>query len=63
MQGVEGEVCVRGACVTKGYELRDHMKKDPNIDAFHVAKRLEGGDVERWLRTGDKGSIDADGYL
>ena len=27
LQGQEGEVCVRGASVTWGYELRDHMKQ------------------------------------
>ena len=63
MQGEEGEVCVRGSMVTKGYELRDHMKKDPNIDAFHINKTLTGADSDRFLRTGDKGSIDSDGFL
>ena len=33
--GEQGEMCVRGECVTSGYELRDHMKKDPNLEAFH----------------------------
>ena len=57
VQGKEGEVCVRGSCVTRGYEMRPHMAKDPNIDAFHCA---ESGS---WLRTGDKGYLDEDGYL
>ena len=44
--GQEGEVCVRGACVTAGYEKRAHMgNKDPNVAAFHVQKE------SRWLRT------------
>ena len=55
--GVEGEVCVAGPCVTAGYLMRDHMAADPNVEAHHV---LAGGRV---LRTGDKGYVDADGYL
>ena len=40
--------------VTAGYEYRAHMgDKDPNVAAFHG----------RWLRTGDKGWVDANGYL
>lgn len=46
-QGTEGEICVRGPTVTGGYE-----NTDPD-DHFH-------GD---WLRTGDLGRLDADGYL
>ena len=49
----EGEVMVRGACVTAGYELRDWMDYNPNEEAF----------IEGWLRTGDKGYIDEDGYV
>lgn len=52
--GEEGEVCVRGACVTGGYLLRDHMPNDPNVEAFTA---------DGMLRTGDKGYVDADGYL
>jgi acyl-CoA synthetase (AMP-forming)/AMP-acid ligase II len=48
--GQEGEVCVRGACCTAGYEFRDHM--DPTFSA-HVGAG--------WLRTGDKGYFDDDG--
>lgn len=51
--GEEGEVVVRDGPVTSGYEVRDHMDCNPNIESF--------GDG--WLRTGDKGWIDADGYL
>jgi len=51
--GEEGEVVVKEGPVTAGYEFRDHMDGDPNIEAF--------GD--NWLRTGDKGWLDADGYL
>mmetsp|Transcript_35269 Transcript_35269/g.70052 ORF Transcript_35269/g.70052 Transcript_35269/m.70052 type:complete len:579 (+) Transcript_35269:30-1766(+) len=51
--GEEGEVVVKEGPVTAGYEFRDHMDCNPNIEAF--------GDG--WLRTGDKGWLDADGYL
>lgn len=51
--GSEGEVVVKHGPVTAGYEFRDHMDCDPNIEAF--------GDG--WLRTGDKGWLDHDGYL
>ncbi|NEP80319.1 MAG: AMP-binding protein [Okeania sp. SIO3B3] len=49
----EGEVMVRGACVTAGYELREWMDYNPNEEAF----------VDGWLRTGDKGYKDKDGYV
>jgi len=51
--GEEGEVVVKEGPVTSGYEFRPHMDADPNLEAF--------GDG--WLRTGDKGWIDTDGYL
>eukprot|EP00927_Polykrikos_kofoidii_P046172 TRINITY_DN40373_c0_g1_i1.p1 TRINITY_DN40373_c0_g1~~TRINITY_DN40373_c0_g1_i1.p1 ORF type:complete len:596 (+),score=78.14 TRINITY_DN40373_c0_g1_i1:49-1788(+) len=51
--GVEGEVAVREGPVTSGYEIRNHMDADPNVESF--------GDG--WLRTGDKGWLDSDGYL
>merc|ERR1712187_20836 len=51
--GQEGEICVKMGPVTSGYEFRPHMDADPNIEAF--------GDG--WLRTGDKGWMDTDGYL
>lgn len=51
--GQEGEVCVKFGPVTSGYEFRPHMDADPNLEAF--------GDG--WLRTGDKGWLDSDGYL
>ncbi|CAK9056972.1 Oxalate--CoA ligase (Oxalyl-CoA synthetase) (Peroxisomal-coenzyme A synthetase) [Durusdinium trenchii] len=49
--GEEGEVVVKHGPVTSGYEFRDHMDANPNIEAF--------GDG--WLRTGDKGWVDSDG--
>ncbi|MFF3438750.1 long-chain-fatty-acid--CoA ligase [Streptosporangium sp. NPDC002721] len=48
--GVVGEVIVRGPCVTTGYW------RNPGETA---AAFLPGG----WLRTGDAGSMDGDGYL
>merc|ERR1712048_388251 len=51
--GEEGEVVVKEGPVTAGYEFRDHMDSNPNIEAF--------GDG--WLRTGDKGWLDSAGYL
>jgi len=51
--GEEGEVVVRGGPVTAGYEFREHMDADPNGEAF----------TNGWLRTGDKGWLDSDGYL
>lgn len=51
--GEEGEVVVKEGPVTAGYEFREHMDCNPNIEGF--------GDG--WLRTGDKGWLDADGYL
>ena len=57
--GTEGEVCVEGACVTAGYLMREHMAQDPNIEAFS----LPTSSVGRMLRTGDKGYLDAAGYV
>merc|ERR1719436_1800250 len=51
--GEEGEVCVKGASVMKGYEYRPHMDKDPNEEAF----------TDGFMRSGDKGWVDEDGYL
>jgi acyl-CoA synthetase (AMP-forming)/AMP-acid ligase II len=47
--GEEGEVCIRGANVTAGYE------NNPQANAT--------GFVEGWFRTGDQGFLDEDGYL
>jgi len=49
-QGKEGEICVRGRNVMKGYL----NNPEGNLSAF-----WEGG----WLRTGDIGVFDPDGYL
>jgi acyl-CoA synthetase (AMP-forming)/AMP-acid ligase II len=45
----QGEICIRGETVMTAYEHND----DANARAFH----------EGWLRTGDQGFLDAEGYL
>ncbi len=47
--GEGGEVTVRGVNVTRGY----HNNPEANADAF----------TNGWFRTGDRGTLDADGYL
>lgn len=47
--GSQGEVVVRGPNVTKGY----HNNPDANAAAF----------TNGWFRTGDRGVLDAEGYL
>ena len=56
--GTSGEVCVAGDCVTSGYELRAWQPADPNRKAF------VGGDAghRSWLRTGDRGVLEPDGF-
>jgi len=48
--GVEGEICARGFAVTPGYV------GDPDATARLV-------DADGWLRTGDLGRMDAQGYI
>ena len=52
---VEGEIVIRGANVTHGYDA----SPEANAHAF-VADPDGGGD---WLRTGDQGVFDEDGFL
>ena len=47
---VDGEVCIRGPQVMRGY----HDRADATAEVL---------DDEGWLRTGDVGAIDDDGYL
>lgn len=47
-QGTVGEIAIRGANVTPGY----HGNPEANAQAFH----------QDWLRTGDQGCFDPDGY-
>lgn len=51
--GDVGEICVRGANVMKGY----HKQPDK------TAEKLLGDPARPWLRTGDLGYLDADGFL
>jgi len=51
--GEAGEVCISGPNVTPGYEANP----DANAAAFFER------DDRRWLRTGDQGVLDEDGYL
>jgi acyl-CoA synthetase (AMP-forming)/AMP-acid ligase II len=48
-QGREGEVCIRGANVTAGYD----NNPEANAAAF----------THGWFRTGDQGFLDGEGYL
>jgi len=57
--GDEGEVCVKGQCVTAGYLMREHMSADPNIEAYTT----KDSPVGKMLRTGDKGYCDSEGYM
>jgi oxalate---CoA ligase len=49
-QGEEGEICVRGENVTKGYLNNEKANKDSFTS-------------EGWFRTGDQGKLDEDGYV
>jgi len=49
-QGGEGEICVRGENVTKGYLNNDKANR-------------ESFTSEGWFRTGDQGKLDEDGYV
>jgi len=52
--GEPGEIVVRGPQIMKGYWNR------PEADAAVFIDAADGG---RWLRTGDVGTIDEDGYI
>ncbi|WBW75601.1 acetyl-CoA ligase Pcs60 [Schizosaccharomyces osmophilus] len=49
-QGSEGEICVRGANVTKGYLNNAEANKSSFTE-------------ERFFRTGDQGKVDAEGFV
>jgi oxalate---CoA ligase len=49
-KGGEGEICVRGENVTKGYLNNPKANKDSFTQ-------------EGWFRTGDQGKLDEDGYV
>lgn len=48
-RGATGEIVIRGESVTAGYEANPRA----NAEAF----------VDGWFRTGDQGTMDADGYV
>ncbi|MGH1351693.1 MAG: acyl--CoA ligase [Methyloligellaceae bacterium] len=48
-QGQEGEICIKGANVTPGYENNEKA----NAESF----------TNGWFRTGDQGYLDEEGYL
>jgi long-chain acyl-CoA synthetase len=48
----QGEVCIRGPAVTKGYYKRDDLNKDETIFT-----------KDGWLRTGDVGQWNEDGTI
>ena len=50
VRGGEGEICVRGENVTKGYLNNEKANK-------------ESFTREGWFRTGDQGKLDQDGYV
>lgn len=52
--GTEGEICVSGPVVAKGY----YKNPEATASTFPI-----GADGVRYLRTGDLGSMDADGFL
>lgn len=53
----EGEVCIQGLNVTKGY-LNNPKANEESFVAIE-GKEGEG----RWFRTGDRGRLDKEGYL
>jgi len=55
---IEGEVCIRGDLVMEGYEHRGANDEDPNSDAWTGGSKGAG-----YLRTGDLGHMDEDGWL
>ncbi|WFD36345.1 oxalate--CoA ligase [Malassezia cuniculi] len=57
--GVAGEVCVRGSNVTKGYVNNEKA----NRESFFRAEFGHPAEVDGFLRTGDEGKKDEDGYL
>ena len=52
-RGDTGEIVIRGASVTAGYE------NNPKANAEGFSKGVNAG----WFRTGDQGVMDADGYI
>jgi len=55
---VNGEVCIRGDLVMPGYEFHGPAEDDPNVEAWTGGSAGKG-----YLRTGDLGHMDSDGWL
>jgi len=58
--GKDGEVCVRGANVTQGYIGNEKANRD---NFFRLAFKNCPPEVDGFLRTGDQGHKNDDGYL
>ena len=63
----EGEIVCRGACQMKGYEANPEANRRTWLggdgDGKGDASSGAGGGGGGWMRTGDKGWVDADGYV
>jgi len=51
-EGEVGEICIRGGNVMQGYYLQDEATRQTFLDEAH-----------QWLRTGDLGHRDSEGYV
>ncbi|WFD29415.1 oxalate--CoA ligase [Malassezia sp. CBS 17886] len=58
-KGSDGEVCVRGPNVTAGYRNNEEANRQ---SFFRTAYGYDAA-VDGFLRTGDQGHVDGDGYL
>lgn len=55
-----GEICVSSPGV---YDGKTYTEADKNVNLFYPGENTPLGDVAQYLRTGDLGRIDSDGYL
>lgn len=61
--GEAGEVLVRGPQIMRGYHGRPAATAEAFEDKVMQAGDEKTGSKDRWLRTGDLGVLDAEGYL